>query len=47
VILLDANLVMDAYLAALAIENGATPCTTDLDFTRFPGLKLRYPFEAR
>lgn len=41
-----ANLVMDAHLAALAIENGATLCTTDRDFTRFHGLKLRYPLEA-
>src|SRR5262245_41122500 len=31
-------LVMDAVLAALAIEHGATLCTTDRDFTRFPGL---------
>jgi toxin-antitoxin system PIN domain toxin len=29
-------LVMDAFLAALALENGATLCTTDRDFTRFP-----------
>ena len=42
-----ANLVMDAHLAALAIENGATLCTTDRDFARFQGLKLRYPLEAR
>jgi len=41
-----ANLVMDAHLAALAIENGATLCTTDRDFTRFHGLKLRYPLET-
>lgn len=42
-----ANLVMDAHLAALAIENGATLCTADRDFTRFRGLKLRYPLESR
>ena len=41
-----ANLVMDAHLAALAIENGATLCTTDRDFTRFLGLRLRYPLDA-
>lgn len=41
-----ANLVMDAHLAALAIENGATLCTTDRDFSRFQGLKLRYPLET-
>jgi uncharacterized protein len=31
-------LIMDAVLAALAIENGATLHTTDRDFARFPGL---------
>lgn len=31
-------LVMDAVLAALAIEHGATLYTTDRDFARFPGL---------
>ena len=36
-------LVMDAFLAALALENGATLCTTDRDFTRFPKLKLLNP----
>ena len=36
-------LVMDAFLAALAIENGATLATTDRDFTRFPKLKLVNP----
>ena len=36
-------LVMDAFLAALAIENGATLMTTDRDFTRFQKLKLRNP----
>ena len=36
-------LVMDAFLAALALENGATLVTTDRDFTRFPNLKLRNP----
>src|SRR4029077_16960886 len=32
-------LVMDADLAALAIEHGATVYSNDRDFTRFPGLK--------
>lgn len=32
-------LVMDAALAAIAIEHGATLCTTDRDFARFPGLR--------
>jgi toxin-antitoxin system PIN domain toxin len=36
-------LVMDAFLAALALENGATLVTTDRDFTRFPKLKVRNP----
>jgi toxin-antitoxin system PIN domain toxin len=36
-------LVMDAVLAAIAIEHGATLCTTDRDFARFPGLKWTNP----
>ena len=36
-------LVMDAFLAALALENGATLATTDRDFSRFPKLKLLNP----
>jgi toxin-antitoxin system PIN domain toxin len=36
-------LAMDAFLAALAIENGATLATTDRDFARFPKLKLVNP----
>jgi toxin-antitoxin system PIN domain toxin len=36
-------LVMDAFLAAPARENGATLVTSDRDFTRFEGLKRRYP----
>ena len=32
-------LVVDAHLAALAIEHGATLATTDRDFARFPGLR--------
>lgn len=39
------NLVPDAYLAALAIENGAEWLTTDRDFTRFPGLRTRHPLD--
>lgn len=38
-------LVMDAHLAALAIEHGATLCTNDRDFMRFRGLKLLNPLE--
>jgi uncharacterized protein len=36
-------LVMDAFLAALAIEHRATLCTTDGDFGRFSGLRLHLP----
>ena len=36
-------LVMDAHLAALAIEHGATLCSNDRDFSRFPGLKFANP----
>ncbi len=32
------NRVPDAHLAALAIEHGATLCSADEDFGRFPGL---------
>jgi toxin-antitoxin system PIN domain toxin len=40
------NLVMDAHLAALAIEHGALLCTTDRDFSRFPGLRWENPLET-
>lgn len=33
------NLVADAHLAALAITHGATLCSADRDFGRFPGLE--------
>lgn len=36
-------LVMDAFLAALARETGATLVTTDRDFARFEGLKRLDP----
>lgn len=36
-------MLMDAHLAALAIEHGATLCTTDRDFARYPGLRLANP----
>ncbi len=38
--------VMDADLAALAIERGATVCTADKDFTRFTGLRVVNPLES-
>jgi toxin-antitoxin system PIN domain toxin len=39
------NLVPDAFLAALAIENGAEWVTTDGDYARFPGLRVRHPLD--
>jgi uncharacterized protein len=39
------NVVPDAYLAAFAVENGATFVTADRGFTRFPGLKVGHPLE--
>jgi toxin-antitoxin system PIN domain toxin len=39
-------LVMDAVLAALAIEHGAVLQTTDRDFARFPGLSWADPLQA-
>jgi toxin-antitoxin system PIN domain toxin len=40
---MNANLVPDAHLAALAIEHGVTLCSADTDFARFPGLKWENP----
>ena len=39
-------LVMDAALAALALEHGAILHTTDKDFSRFSGLRWRNPLAA-
>lgn len=39
------DLVTDAYLASLALENGAELVTTDRDFARFPGLRWRHPLD--
>jgi toxin-antitoxin system PIN domain toxin len=39
-------LVMDAVLAAIAIEHGATLYTTDRDFAKFPGLKWKNPLAS-
>ena len=41
------NLVPEAFLAAMAIERGATWWSPDRGFARFPGLKWRHPLEAR
>lgn len=38
------NLVTDAHLAALALENNAVFVTGDRDFLRFPGLKVHLLF---
>ncbi len=40
-------MVMDAHLAALASEHGATLYTTDRDFARFPSLRSRDPLLER
>ena len=40
-------LVMDAALAAIALEHGATLCSTDRDFARFPGLRWMDPLASR
>jgi hypothetical protein len=37
------NLTTDAHLAALAIEHGATLCSSDTDFGRFAGLHWQDP----
>ena len=37
------SLVPDAYLAAMAIESGCEWVTTDRDFSRFEGLRIRNP----
>lgn len=38
-------LIMDAHVAALAIEHGATLWTTDRDFMRFKGLRVSNPLD--
>jgi uncharacterized protein len=40
-------LITDAALAALALEQGASMCSTDRDFRRFDGLSVIDPTEAR
>jgi toxin-antitoxin system PIN domain toxin len=39
----EGALVSDAHIAALAIENGATVCSTDRDFASFPSLRVINP----
>jgi toxin-antitoxin system PIN domain toxin len=41
------NLVHDAHIAALLAEHGVLELwTADRDFSRFPGLRVRYPFAS-
>lgn len=39
------NLISDAFHAALAVELDCCFATSDRDFTRFPGMKLRHPLD--
>lgn len=39
------NQVPDAFLAAIAIEQGATWCTADRGFARYPGLRWEHPLD--
>ncbi|PYQ57770.1 MAG: VapC toxin family PIN domain ribonuclease [Acidobacteria bacterium] len=39
------KLIPDAYLAALAIDTGSEWITTDRDYSRFPRLRWRHPFD--
>jgi uncharacterized protein len=41
-----ANLVPDAHLAALAVEHNCVLQSSDMDFTRFRGLKWKNPIAA-
>ena len=42
------NLVHDAHIATLCLEHGVSELMTgDRDFLRFPGLRIRDPFNAR
>ena len=40
------SLFPDADVAATALEHGATLCTNDRDFERFPNLRVTYPLAA-
>jgi uncharacterized protein len=40
------NTIPDAYLAALAIEQGATWISADRGFGRFPGLRWQHPLDG-
>lgn len=43
---IKAAMIMDAHLAALAIEHNAVLVTTDRDFIRFSGLKTFNPLQS-
>ncbi len=43
---MQANLVPDVHLAALAIEHGLILCSTDGDFARFQNLRWQNPLAA-
>jgi len=43
---IQAGLVQDAHLAALAIEHGLSLCSTDGDFARFQGLRWLNPLAS-
>ena len=40
------NLVTDAQIAAIAVEQRATLCSNDADFARFPGLTVENPLRS-
>lgn len=40
------NLIPDAYLAAIAIETDSDWITTDGDYRRFSGLRVRHPLQS-
>ena len=37
--------IVNNYISAVAVENGATFMTADRGFTRFPGLKVGHPLD--
>jgi hypothetical protein len=39
------NLTSDAHLAALSVEHGAELCSTDVDFSRFSGVRWIDPLQ--
>jgi toxin-antitoxin system PIN domain toxin len=40
------SLTTDAHLGALSIEHGAELCSSDADFSRFPGVRWQDPLRA-